>query len=171
MLKSIIPIFAVMCVAVAIPTQSHASVFARIGATAAIRQGRSFPCDCLWASYCAESKPICQRCRPQRRACGCGPRRGSACCKSACCKSACAQKQPGCDVGCNTCRQRNLAPIVRSRRSTSAPQYIEPWPIDQDPFDFSEHPSGEQPARIVLPPDRGIPQDFVPPAPRIVLPR
>ena len=168
MQKSIIPMFAVMCVAVTTPTQSNASTFARVGATAAIHYPRPIPCGCLWESYCAETKPICQRCRRRRHACGRGPH-----CGSACCKSSCAQKQTCCDAGCNTCSQRNGAGIIRSRPSTSAPQYIEPWPPGQDSFDSVEHTNGVLPTQNVLPRDHRVPQDFVPAddLPQIVLPQ
>ncbi len=73
-------------------------------------------------------------------------------------------------AGFNAFSQRNEARIIRSRPLTLAPQYIEPWPTGQDPFESFEHTHGVQPAQNLLPQDRRVPQDFVPAAPRLVLP-
>ncbi len=165
MQKSIIPMFAVMCVAIAMPARSNASNFAHEGACDAINQTSSIPCADIWESYCDESKPICQsRCRRQY-AFGFGPLVGSTRRKSSC-----TQEQYGSDAGFNTFSQRNEARIIRSRPLPPAPQYIGPWPTGQDPFDSFEHTHGVQPAQNLLPQDRRVPKDFVPAAPRLVLP-
>ena len=157
MQKSIIPMFAVMCVAVTTHARSNAPIFARVGATAEINHARSLPYGCLWESYCDESKPICH-CRGRRgHACGGHPLFGSACCKSSC-----TQKQHGCNADCNTCSQRNGAGIIRSRPSTPAPQYTEPWPTVQDSCDSFEHAYDLQPMQDVLPQDRRVPRNFLP---------
>ncbi len=165
MQKSIIPMFAVMCVAIAMPARSNASNFAHAGACDAINHTSSIPCADIWESYCDESKPICQSRRRRRHAFGCGPLVGSACRKSSC-----HQEQYGCDAGFNTFGQRNEEGIIRSRPLPPAPRYIEPWPAGQDPFDSFEHTHGGKPTQNVLPQDRRVPQDFVPAAPPIVLP-